>query len=124
MTTNEKGCIKIVLDYKFRCLNKTRRITIYSNPKLLSFTINFRFKNDLKTCHTFLLTCETEIIRGYIPILMNFGFSSLPSVSNQLGLQNDITTNRNATEKNPRAQSPVFDLETISKVWFSTVFRR
>lgn len=50
-----------------------------------------------------------------IPIFINLGFLSLPSVTNQYGLTNAITINIEETTKNPKANRPVFDLLNILK---------
>lgn len=51
--------------------------------------------------HTF------EVLHLILPILTNCGLSSLPSVSNQLGVVNAITTRTNATAVHIAAALPV-----------------
>lgn len=86
-------------------------------------------KNDsLKACKLKLQNmAATPKALLYLPILMNFGLSNSPSVSNQLGDTKAINTNKKATAVQPVAIFPVFDFPififmfSLNKCYFQVV---
>lgn len=85
-----------------------QQLLICGNVKKFKQNNNIKYQNTVD--NDFLKRPHLFKIEHYLPSLINSGFSSFPSVSNQLGETKAIKTNKNATIVQPVATFPVFDL--------------